>query len=149
MVVPDGEPCGCYENRGCLDSMYCSCECKCCLVQRLVDSNRTCYSCRSNRAAHWIEYEDMDGDETIQKVCIDCHQKHLIFKGILEPIDEEVDTETDDSYSEISEEREHEAPINPFYDERYDGDENENIDPEELEYLWERYWYNMENYADF
>jgi hypothetical protein len=145
MVVPDGEPCGCYENRGCLDSMYCSCECKCCLVQRLVDASRICYTCRKNHAAHWIEYEDINGDDVINKICNDCHQKDLIFKGLLEPIDEDCDTEEDEQLCIRDEEDGDEDDSDADRDRDSDGG---SIDSETREYLWERYWYNMENCAD-
>lgn len=93
MTVPSGEPCGCYDNRGCLDSMYCSCECKCCLVQRQLDANRTCHACKKHKALFWIEYTDLDGDEATHKVCIGCFVVHQIENGLLDPIPEEEEEE--------------------------------------------------------
>jgi hypothetical protein len=88
----------------------------------------------------------MNGDDVINKVCIDCYLKDLTFKGLLEPIDEDCvgdedsDTDEDDQMC--------------IRDEDEDGSDAErdsdggSIDSEEREYLWERYWYNMENCAD-
>lgn len=80
----------------------------------------------------------------MRKVCIDCYRIHQIDQGLLEPIDEKEDS---DSESEISD-LEPEPPIDPFYDPRYDDDDNGSMDSEEREHLWELYWYRMENFAD-
>jgi hypothetical protein len=93
MTVPSGEPCGCYDKRGCLDSMFCSCECACCLVQRQVDAAKTCFTCRKHKAVQWIGYYDSNGDESIRRICIDCYRTHLIGCGLLEPIEEEEEEE--------------------------------------------------------
>lgn len=85
----------------------------------------------------------------MRKVCIDCYRIHLTDKGLLEPIEEEEEEyDTQSDFSDFSEEREREAPANPFYDERYD-EEEDNIDSEDREAMWEMYWYSMENFADF
>jgi hypothetical protein len=72
MTVPLGEACGCYDNRGCMDSMYCSCECEACLIQRLVDANEICHACRSRTVAECVACETENGDDEFRFVCTHC-----------------------------------------------------------------------------
>lgn len=161
MAVPDGQPCGCYDNRGCLDSMYCSCECACCLVQRQVDAAKICFTCRKHKAIQWIEYTDLRGDESIRRVCIDCYRTYLVGCGLLEPIEEEEeveeeneeqseDSDSDDGYYwrmdkdgriEYRDDDEHD------YDPREEQfrEEWEAMDEEERRDAWESYHYWQEN----
>ena len=156
MTVPSGEPCGCYENRGCLVSMYCSCECTCCLVQRLVDASKTCYTCRQHKAVKWIEYTDLNGDESMRRVCIDCYRTHLVDTGLLEPIEEDEDEEDIDSDTESEADYYYRVTAGGRIEYR---DEEPEIDPadeaaqeawyamddEERRDYWEAYWYRVEN----
>lgn len=90
LAVPYGEPCGCYENRGCLESIYCSCECDKCSIQRRVDAGVLCSTCRVNQPHHHIEIENGLGETEFHFVCTDCFK---IREGIDD--DDDSDTETD------------------------------------------------------
>ncbi len=158
MTVPSGEPCGCYDNRGCLDSMYCSCECTCCLAQRLIDANRTCSACKKHKAIQWIEYEDLNGDESLHKVCVDCFRTHLIGQGLLEPIEEEDEEEEEDDEDSDSEDGYYYRVTAGGRIEYRDDDEHEydpaelaaqeaweSMDDEERREYWETYHYWQDN----
>lgn len=72
MTVPLGEPCGCYDNRGCLDSAFCACECEPCRIQRGVDAYEICYMCRSGTVTECVMVDDEFGEDTCRFLCTDC-----------------------------------------------------------------------------
>ena len=156
MTVPSGEPCGCYDKRGCLDSMYCSCECACCLVQRQVDAAKTCFTCRKHKAVQWIDYADLNGDESVRRVCIDCYRTYLVGCGVLDPIEEEEENEeqSEDSDSEdgcywrmdkdgrieyMDDEHDYDPREEQFQEEWGAMDEEERRDALEAYYKWVDY----------
>lgn len=80
MTVPEGEPCGCHDNRGCFESMYCSCDCTECLIQRRVDAGLTCASCKKKPALFTVDYPDISGDMLYgQNICKGCFRIYCLY----------------------------------------------------------------------
>ncbi len=75
--VDAGEPCGCIVKQGCMDSMYCSCSCTNCLIQRQVDAKIRCGACRNGKSVQFVELTDVYGDLTITSLCNSCHETVL------------------------------------------------------------------------
>ncbi len=81
MTVPLGEACGCYEDRGCLDSIYCTCNCKCCHIQRDVDADIICGACRNGAAVHSVNLTNYLGDDEFKQVCESCYKTYRAELG--------------------------------------------------------------------
>lgn len=75
--VDVGEPCGCIVKQGCMDSMYCSCSCTNCLIQRQVDADIRCGACRIGKSVQFVELTDVYGDLSITSLCNLCHETVL------------------------------------------------------------------------
>lgn len=75
--VDVGEPCGCIFNQGCMDSMYCSCACVKCLIQRQVDANIRCGACRIGKSVQFVELTDVFGEQMFTSLCKGCHETVL------------------------------------------------------------------------
>lgn len=71
--VDPGEPCGCILEQGCMDSIYCCCSCLRCLIQRQVDANIRCGSCRIGKSVQFVELTDVYGVDVITSLCNGCH----------------------------------------------------------------------------
>ena len=141
MVVPDGEPCGCLNKQGCLDSMFCSCECANCMIQRRVDAGLTCYTCRMNCAQHFVDIPDYDGSWSHRDICSKCFKVYRAEMGFLdEDVEDDEEPETPDNLTELSSITDYRDDDQPDID---PDAEEEELDSEELQYLWEMYWHRF------
>lgn len=83
MMVPEGEPCGCQDERGCFDTMYCSCDCYACLIERRVFAGLTCASCKKGDALFYVDYPDINGDMLYgQRICKGCFKIYCTHFGV-------------------------------------------------------------------